>query len=119
VRSTMGGVDPTKGIDGEWLQFVLSCLDTAMLVKLGAHLQEDDFPFSDTDPLGRNGRARAEPLLWGSDCRIRNTSSRCRTTFGARPDARLVPDEATRKKIFVDIPPSCSLPEALIALRHR
>ena len=53
VLEHMGGVDPSKGIDGEGFKFVLQCLDTGRCwVKLSPRIsKQDNFPFSDTDPL--------------------------------------------------------------------
>src|SRR5207302_1504785 len=55
VLEHMGGVDPTTGIAGEGFRFVLECLDTGRCwVKLSPRIsKQEDFPFSDTDPLVR------------------------------------------------------------------
>ena len=86
VLEHMGGVDPSKGIDGDGFKFVLQCLDTGRCwVKLSPRIcKQDDFPFSDTDPLVKKlVAARAERGCCGARTgRIRNTSSRCRTTCG-------------------------------------
>ncbi len=66
----MGGVDPTKGIDGDGFKFVLQCLDTGRCwVKLSPRIsKQDNFPFSDTDPLVKKLVQHApNRLLWGSD----------------------------------------------------
>jgi predicted TIM-barrel fold metal-dependent hydrolase len=108
VLEHMGGVDPSKGIDGEGFKFVLQCLDTGRCwVKLSPRIsKQDDFPFSDTDPLVKALVAQAPTrLLWGSDWPHPQY-------FKPMPnDVRLidmmldwVPDEATRKLIFVDNP---------------
>ena len=68
VLEHMGGVDPSKGIDGEGFKFVLQALDTGRCwVKLSPRIsKQDDFPFSDTDPLVKKlVAARAEPPAVG------------------------------------------------------
>jgi hypothetical protein len=71
VLEHMGGVDPSKGIDGEGFKFVLACLDTGRCwVKLSPRIsKQDNFPFSDTDPLVkklRGGWTRAQRAAgWG------------------------------------------------------
>jgi 2-pyrone-4,6-dicarboxylate lactonase len=108
VLEHMGGVDPSKGIDGAGFKFVLRCLDTGRCwVKLSPRIsRQDDFPFSDTDPLVKKlGEHAPTRLLWGSDWPHPQY-------FKPMPnDVRLldmmldwVPDEATRKLIFVDNP---------------
>ncbi len=108
VLEHMGGVDPSRGIDGEGFKFVLECLDTGRCwVKLSPRISKhDDFPFSDTDPLVRKLVEHAPTrLLWGSDWPHPQY-------FKPMPnDVRLldmmlgwVPEEATRKLIFVDNP---------------
>jgi predicted TIM-barrel fold metal-dependent hydrolase len=108
VLEHMGGVDPSKGIDGAGFKFVLACLDTGRCwVKLSPRVsKQDDFPFSDTDPLVKKLVAHAPTrLLWGSDWPHPQY-------FKPMPnDVKLldmmldwVPDEATRKLIFVDNP---------------
>ena len=70
VLEHMGGVDPAKGIDGEGFKFVLQCLDTGRCwVKLSPRIsKQDNFPFSDTDPLVKKLVEHAPTrLLWGSD----------------------------------------------------
>jgi predicted TIM-barrel fold metal-dependent hydrolase len=104
----MGGVDPTKGIDGEGFKFVLQCLDTGRCwLKLSPRIsKQDDFPFSDTDPLVKKLVEHAPTrLLWGSDWPHPQY-------FKPMPnDVKLldmmldwVPDEKTRKLIFIDNP---------------
>jgi predicted TIM-barrel fold metal-dependent hydrolase len=104
----MGGVDPSKGIDGEGFKFVLEALDTGRCwVKLSPRIsKQDDFPFSDTDPLVKKLVQHApNRLLWGSDWPHPQY-------FKPMPnDVALldqvldwVPDEKTRKLIFVDNP---------------
>jgi predicted TIM-barrel fold metal-dependent hydrolase len=108
VLEHMGGVDPSKGIDGEGFKFMLACLDTGRCwVKLSPRIsKQDDFPFSDTDPLVKKLVEHApNRLLWGSDWPHPQY-------FKPMPnDTRLldmmldwVPDEKTRKLIFVDNP---------------
>jgi predicted TIM-barrel fold metal-dependent hydrolase len=108
VIEHMGGVDPSKGIDGDGFKFVLQCLDTGRCwVKLSPRIsKQDDFPFSDTDPLVKKLVAHAPTrLLWGSDWPHPQY-------FKPIPnDVKLldmmldwVPDEQTRKLIFVDNP---------------
>jgi predicted TIM-barrel fold metal-dependent hydrolase len=108
VLEHMGGVDPGKGIDGEGFKFVLQCLDTGRCwVKLSPRIsKQDDFPFSDTDPLVTKLVQHApNRLLWGSDWPHPQY-------FKPMPnDVALldqvldwVPDEKTRKLIFVDNP---------------
>jgi predicted TIM-barrel fold metal-dependent hydrolase len=108
VLEHMGGVDPTKGIDGAGFRFVLQCLDTGRCwVKLSPRIsKQDDFPFSDTDPVVKKLVEHAPTrLLWGSDWPHPQY-------FKPMPnDVKLldmmldwVPDEATRKLIFVDNP---------------
>ena len=92
VLEHMGGVDPGKGIDGDGFKFVLRCLDTGRCwVKLSPRIsKQDDFPFSDTDPLVTSSCSTRRAACCGARTgRIRNTSSRCRTTWLARHDARL------------------------------
>jgi 2-pyrone-4,6-dicarboxylate lactonase len=108
VLEHMGGVDPSKGIDGAGFKFVLQCLDTGRCwVKLSPRIsKQDDFPFSDTDPLVKKLVEHApNRLLWGSDWPHPQY-------FKPMPnDVKLldmmldwVPDENTRKLIFVDNP---------------
>jgi predicted TIM-barrel fold metal-dependent hydrolase len=108
VIEHMGGVDPSKGIDGDGFKFVLQCLDTGRCwVKLSPRIsKQDDFPFSDTDPLVKKLVEHAPSrLLWGSDWPHPQY-------FKPIPnDVKLldmmldwVPDEQTRKLIFVDNP---------------
>jgi predicted TIM-barrel fold metal-dependent hydrolase len=108
VLEHMGGVDPAKGIDGAGFRFVRECLDTGRCwVKLSPRIsKQDDFPFADTDALVKALVAHAPTrLLWGSDRPHPQY-------FKPMPnDVRLidmmldwVPDEATRRLIFVDNP---------------
>ncbi len=108
VLEHMGGTDPSKGIDGEGFKFVLQALDTGRCwVKLSPRIsKQNNFPFSDTDPLVKKLVQHApNRLLWGSDWPHPQY-------FKPMPnDVALldqvldwVPDEATRKLIFVDNP---------------
>lgn len=108
VLEHMGGVDPAKGIDGEGFKFVLACLDTGRCwVKLSPRIsKQDNFPFSDTDPLVKKLVAHApNRLLWGSDWPHPQYFKPMPNDV-ALLDMMLdwVPDEATRKLIFVDNP---------------
>src|SRR5262245_45776051 len=104
----MGGVDPAKGIDGEGFKFVLKCLDTGRCwVKLSPRIsKQDNFPFSDTDPLvGKLVAYAPNRLLWRSDCPHQQYFKPMPNDV-ALLDMMLdwVPDEAARKLIFVDNP---------------
>jgi 2-pyrone-4,6-dicarboxylate lactonase len=108
VLEHMGGVDPAKGVNGDGFKFVLQCLDTGRCwVKLSPRIsKQDDFPFSDVDPLVKKLVEHApNRLLWGSDWPHPQY-------FKPMPnDVALldqvldwVPDEKLRKLIFVDNP---------------
>lgn len=108
VLEHMGGVDPAKGIDGEGFKFILECLDTGRCwVKLSPRIsKQDNFPFSDVDPLVKKLVEHApDRLLWGSDWPHPQYFKPMPNDV-ALLDMMLdwVPDEATRKKIFVDNP---------------
>ena len=108
VLEHMGGVDPANGIDGEGFRFVLQCLDTGRCwVKLSPRIsKQDNFPFSDTDPLAKKLVEHApNRLLWGSDWPHPQYFKPMPNDV-ALLDQMLdwVPDEATRKLIFVDNP---------------
>ena len=108
VLEHMGGVDPAKGIDGEGFKFVLQCLDTGRCwLKLSPRIsKQDDFPFSDTDPLVKKLVEHApNRLLWGSDWPHPQYFKPMPNDV-ALLDQMLdwVPDEKTRKLIFVDNP---------------
>jgi predicted TIM-barrel fold metal-dependent hydrolase len=108
VLEHMGGVDPGKGINGEGFKFMLECLDTGRCwVKLSPRIsKQDNFPFSDTDPLVRKLVEHApNRLLWGSDWPhpqyfkpMPNDTALLDMMLG------WVPEEAKRKLIFVDNP---------------
>ena len=93
VLEHMGGVDPAKGIDGEGFKFVLQCLDTGRCwVKLSPRIsKQDNFPFSDTDPLVKKLVQHApNRLLWGSDWpHPQYFKPMPNDVRAARPDARL------------------------------
>jgi predicted TIM-barrel fold metal-dependent hydrolase len=108
VLEHMGGVDPGKGINGDGFRFVLQCLDTGRCwVKLSPRIsKQDDFPFSDTDPLVRKLVEHApNRLLWGSDWPHPQYFKPMPNDV-ALLDMMLdwVPDEKVRKLIFVDNP---------------
>lgn len=108
VLEHMGGVDPAKGIDGAGFKFILECLDTGRCwVKLSPRIsKQDNFPFSDVDPLVKKLVEHApDRLLWGSDWPHPQYFKPMPNDV-ALLDMMLdwVPDEATRKKIFVDNP---------------
>ncbi len=97
-----------QGPDSDAFGFVMKCLDTGRgWVKLSPRFTaQEDFPFDDTDPFVHKLVAHApHRLLWGSDWPHPQY-------FKPMPnDVKLldqmldwVPDEATRKKIFVDNP---------------
>jgi predicted TIM-barrel fold metal-dependent hydrolase len=108
VLEHMGGIDPGKGINGEGFKFVLECLDTGRCwVKLSPRIsKQDNFPFSDTDPLVKKLVEHSpNRLLWGSDWPhpqyfkpMPNDTALLDMMLG------WVPDEAKRKLIFVDNP---------------
>ena len=108
VLEHMGGVDPSKGIDSEGFKFVLQCLDTGRCwVKLSPRIsKQDDFPFSDANPLVKKLVEHApNRLLWGSDWPHPQYFKPMPNDV-ALLDQMLdwVPDEKTRKLIFVDNP---------------
>jgi 2-pyrone-4,6-dicarboxylate lactonase len=108
VLEHMGGVDPANGIDGAGFKFVLQCLDTGRCwVKLSPRIsKQDNFPFSDTDPLVKKLVEHAPTrLLWGSDWPHPQYFKPMPNDVGLL-DMMLdwVPDGATRKLIFVDNP---------------
>lgn len=108
VLEHMGGVDPAKGINGEGFKFILECLDTGRCwVKLSPRIsKQDNFPFSDVDPLVKKLVEHApNRLLWGSDWPHPQYFKPMPNDI-ALLDMMLdwVPDEATRKLIFVDNP---------------
>jgi hypothetical protein len=108
VLEHMGGVDPAKGIDGEGFKFVLQGARHRPLLgeAVAAHLQAGQLPVLRHRSAGEEARAaRAERGCCGARTgRIRNTSSRCRTTSPCSTSARLGARRETRKLIFVDNP---------------
>jgi len=108
VLEHMGGVDPDKGINGDGFKFVLRCLDTGRCwVKLSPRIsKQETLPFSDTDPLVRKLVEHAPTrLLWGTDWPHPQYFKPMPNDV-ALLDMMLdwVPDEKTRKLIFVDNP---------------
>jgi len=108
VLEHMGGVDPAKGINGEGFKFVLQCLETGRCwIKLSPRIsKQESFPFSDTDPLVKKLVEHApNRLLWGSDWPHPQYFKPMPNDV-ALLDMMLdwVPDEKTRKLIFVDNP---------------
>jgi 2-pyrone-4,6-dicarboxylate lactonase len=108
VIEHMGGVNPAKGVDGAGFKFMLRCLDTGRCwVKLSPRISnQETFPFSDTDPLVRKLVEHAPTrLLWGSDWPHPQYFKPMPNDV-ALLDMMLdwVPDEKTRKLIFVDNP---------------
>jgi predicted TIM-barrel fold metal-dependent hydrolase len=108
VLEHMGGVDPAKGIDGDGFKFVLQCLDSGRCwVKLSPRIsKQETLPFSDTDPLVKKLVAHAPArLVWGSDWPHPQYFKPMPNDV-ALLDMMLdwVPDEKTRKLIFVDNP---------------
>ena len=91
--STWAASIPAKGIDGEGFKFVLQCLDTGRCwVKLSPRIsKQDDFPFSDTDPLVKKlvqhaPNAAAVGLGLAASAILQADAER---RGAARPDARL------------------------------
>jgi predicted TIM-barrel fold metal-dependent hydrolase len=108
ILEHMGGVDPSKGIDGEGFKFVLRCLDTGRCwVKLSPRIsKQENFPFSDVLPLVQKLVQHApNRLLWGSDWPHPQYFKPMPNDV-ALLDQMLdwVPDENTRKQIFVENP---------------
>jgi len=108
VLEHMGGVDPSKGIDGAGFKFALACLDTGRCwVKLSPRIsKQENFPFSDTEPLVKRLVEHAPTrLLWGSDWPHPQYFKPMPNDV-ALLDMMLdwVPDEQTRNLIFVDNP---------------
>jgi predicted TIM-barrel fold metal-dependent hydrolase len=108
VIEHMGVPPPGQGIDSPEFRFVRECLDTGRCwVKLSPRFSDQqDFPFADTTPFIHKVVAdHPTRLLWGSDWPHPQY-------FKPMPnDADLVdmmldwvPDEKTRKLIFVDNP---------------
>jgi 2-pyrone-4,6-dicarboxylate lactonase len=108
ILEHMGGVDPSKGIDGEGFKFVLRCLDKGRCwVKLSPRIsKQENFPFSDVLPLVQKLVQHApNRLLWGSDWPHPQYFKPMPNDV-ALLDQMLdwVPDENTRKQIFVENP---------------
>lgn len=108
VLEHMGGVDPSKGVDGEGFKFLLECLETDRCwIKLSPRIsKQDDFPFSDVDPLVTKLVEHApHRLLWGSDWPHPQYFKKMPNDVTLL-DQMLdwVPDEKIRNMIFVDNP---------------
>jgi predicted TIM-barrel fold metal-dependent hydrolase len=97
-----------KGPDSEEFGFVMRCLDTGRgWVKLSPRFSDEEtFPFADTNPFIRKlVEAAPNRLLWGSDW-PHPQYFRPMPNDVSLLDMMLdwVPDEATRRMIFVDNP---------------
>ena len=108
VLEHTGYPPPEKGADSDEFDFVMKCLDTGRCwVKLSPRFSgEETFPFADTNPfIKKLVTAAPNRLLWGSDWPHPQY-------FKPMPNDVLlldmmldwVPDEKTRKMIFVDNP---------------
>jgi 2-pyrone-4,6-dicarboxylate lactonase len=111
VLEHMGGIDPSEGLESASFKFVQQCLDTGRCwVKLSPRpSKQESFPFDDMLPFVRTLVERyPNRLLWGSDWPHPQY-------FKPMPkdvdllDQMLdwVPEESTRKRIFVDNPAEC------------
>jgi predicted TIM-barrel fold metal-dependent hydrolase len=99
---------PEKGPDSAEFGFVMKCLETGRgWVKLSPRFSgEETFPFADTNPFIRKlVEAAPDRLLWGSDWPHPQYFKPMPNDVGLL-DMMLdwVPDEATRRRIFVDNP---------------
>jgi predicted TIM-barrel fold metal-dependent hydrolase len=99
---------PEKGPDSAEFAFVMKCLETGRgWVKLSPRFSaEETFPFADTNPFIRKlVEAAPDRLLWGSDWPHPQYFKPMPNDVGLL-DMMLdwVPDEATRRRIFVDNP---------------
>jgi predicted TIM-barrel fold metal-dependent hydrolase len=111
VLEHMGGIDPSEGLESASFKFVQQCLDTGRCwVKLSPRpSKQESFPFDDMLPFVHTLVERyPNRLLWGSDWPHPQY-------FKPMPkdvdllDQMLdwVPEESTRKRIFVDNPAEC------------
>ena len=111
VLEHMGGIDPSEGLESASFKFVQQCLDTGRCwVKLSPRpSKQESFPFDDMLPFVHTLVDRyPNRLLWGSDWPHPQY-------FKPMPkdvdllDQMLdwVPEESTRKRIFVDNPAEC------------
>jgi 2-pyrone-4,6-dicarboxylate lactonase len=111
VLEHMGGIDPSEGLESASFKFVQQCLDTGRCwVKLSPRpSKQESFPFDDMLPFAHTLVERyPNRLLWGSDWPHPQY-------FKPMPkDVNLldqmldwVPEESTRKRIFVDNPAEC------------
>lgn len=108
VIEHMGNPPIAKGVDSDAFKFVLECLDTGRCwVKLSARVStQDTFPFSDLRPFVDKLLERApNRLLWGTDW-PHPQYWRPMPSDSDLLDQMLewVPDEALRRRIFVDNP---------------
>jgi 2-pyrone-4,6-dicarboxylate lactonase len=115
VLEHVGGIPPEKGTDSPEMSFVLRCLDTGRCwVKINPRFSaQETFPFSDTVPIIRKLAAHApNRLLWCTDW-PHPQYFKPMPNDGDLVDIMLewVPDEATRKLIFVENPAElCGFP---------
>jgi predicted TIM-barrel fold metal-dependent hydrolase len=108
VLDHMGNPPPGKGLDSPEFRFTRECLDTGrcwakLSPRPSAH---DDFPFADTLPFIHDLVARYPTrLVWGSDWPHPHYDEPM-VDDGKLIDlaAAWIPDEAIRKKVFVDNP---------------
>jgi 2-pyrone-4,6-dicarboxylate lactonase len=111
VLEHMGGIDPSEGLESAGFKFVRQCLDTGRCwVKLSPRpSKQESFPFDDMLPFVHTLVERyPNRLLWGSDWPHPQY-------FKPMPndvdllDQMLdwVPEESTRRRIFVDNPVEC------------
>ncbi len=111
VLEHLGGFDPSVGLESASFKFVQQCLDTGRCwVKLSPRpSKQESFPFDDMLPFVHTLVERfPNRLLWGSDWPHPQY-------FKPMPkdvdllDQMLdwVPEEGTRKRIFVDNPAEC------------
>ncbi len=111
VLEHMGGIDPAQGLESESFSFVQQCLDTGRCwVKLSPRpSRQETFPFDDMLPFVRRlVELYPSRLLWGSDWPHPQY-------FKPMPndvdllDQMLdwIPEESTRRRIFVDNPAEC------------
>lgn len=111
VLEHMGGIDPSEGLESASFKFVRQCLDTGRCwVKLSPRpSKQESFPFDDMLPFVHTlVEHYPNRLLWGSDWPHPQY-------FKPMPkdvdllDQMLdwVPEESTRKRIFVDNPAEC------------
>ena len=111
VLEHMGGIDPSEGLESASFKFVQQCLDTGRCwVKLSPrHSKQESFPFDDMLPFVHTLVERyPNRLLWGSDWphpQYFNPMPKDVDLLDQMLD--WVPEESTRKRIFVDNPAEC------------